>query len=169
MNEQLIHKNTDFPQRQFPIILICDQVNAPANIGSLFRVADSFGIEKIYFCGEDINIQSKRMERTSRATHKTVPYEIKKDTQELILAITSKGYIPFTLEITDSSVPITQCDFLKTEKIALIIGEERSGVSSNVLQQVKKSIHIDMFGTNSSMNVATAAAIALYEITKQMV
>ncbi|WP_299242576.1 TrmH family RNA methyltransferase [uncultured Aquimarina sp.] len=168
MTAQLHHENTIFVKKQFPITLICDRVNAPANIGSIFRIADSFGIEKIYFCGEDITVISKRMQRTARATHEMIPYEQEDQIIPVIDTLQSEGYKIIGLEITQNSVPASEMYFSANDKIALVIGEESQGISEEALTKITKSIHINMYGTNSSMNVATATGIALYEITKQL-
>ncbi|SEK28556.1 SpoU rRNA Methylase family protein [Aquimarina amphilecti] len=169
MPTQLTHETTVFIKKQFPITLICDQVNSPANIGSIFRIADSFGVEQIYFCGQDITVISKRMERTARSTHKTIPYQHQENILPLIDKLKIDGYKIIGLEITENSVPVSEKLFSPSDKIALVIGEEKLGISENVLSKVMKNIHINMYGTNSSMNVATATGIALYEITKQMI
>ncbi|TSE05269.1 TrmH family RNA methyltransferase [Aquimarina algiphila] len=168
MAEQLHHHSSGFIKNQFPITLICDQVNSPANIGSLFRIADSFGIEQIYFCGEGISVISKRMQRTARATHEIIPYHQVENILSTIEQFTSNGYTLLALEITDNSIPVSEYKIEANEKIALIIGEENFGVSDQILTKVKQSIHINMYGNNSSMNVATATGIALYEITQKL-
>ncbi len=168
MSEQLHHTTTQFVKNKFPITLICDRVNSPANIGSLFRIADSFGIEQIYFCGEGIEIISKRMQRTARATHQIVPYYQKENLIDTIDSLKNKGYTLLALEITSTSIPVEKYKPTTDQKIALIIGEENFGVSTDALKKVQQSVHINMYGNNSSMNVATATAIALYEITKQL-
>ena len=81
---QLNHYNNNFKQQSFPITLVCDNVTNAANIGSLFRIADAFGIEKIIFCGAHIPL-GRKMTKTSRATEKTVIFE----TYELVLEIVS--------------------------------------------------------------------------------
>ncbi len=167
-DEQLHHDNSFFIKNKFPIILVCDGVNSPANIGSLFRVADSFGIEHIYFCGKEITVISKRMMRTARATHQMVPHTTHEKISTIIEDLILKKYKIIALEITKNSIPITECYFSPTEKIALIIGDENRGISPEVLATIDKSVYINMYGTNSSMNVATAAGITLYEITKQL-
>ena len=169
MTTQLRHATTTFTKKKFPITLICDRVNSPANIGSIFRIADSFGVEQIFFCGKDIAVTSNRMQRTARSTNKMIPYQQKEEIIQVIDELTPKGYIIIGLEITEDSLPITTSIFSKHDKIALIIGEESLGISEQVLAKVSKTIHIQMYGTNSSMNVATATGIALYEITKQMI
>lgn len=168
MNHQLDHSSTKFHPNQFPIVLVCDQVNSPANIGSIFRIADSFGVNHIYFCGENIRIMSNRMFRTSRSTHKHISYSQPEKTADTIKELAEDGYHLFALEITENSIPIDSYHFDTTQKVALIIGDENLGISDTILGKVTKSLHIPMFGINSSMNVAMAAGIALYEITKQM-
>ncbi|MDY8138428.1 TrmH family RNA methyltransferase [Aquimarina sp. 2201CG5-10] len=168
MADQLHHYNVKFEKKQFSITLLCDRVNSPANIGSIFRVADSFGVEKIYFCGEEITVISKRMLRTSRSTHNSIPYQQEDKALDIIKQYKANGYRILALEITKNSIPISEFKSLNDEKIVLVIGEENSGVSEDILQLVDQSLHINMYGTNSSMNVAQAAGIALYEITKQV-
>ncbi len=168
MKTQLQHHTTTFTKRQFSIILVCDRIQSPANIGGIFRIADSFGIKEIHFCGEDITVVSKRMERTARATHKMVSYFQHKNTLTPIKKFKALGYTILALEITTDSVPLPQYPFKDIDKIVLIIGEESSGVSTAVLKEATDSIHIQMYGNNSSMNVTTAAGIAAYEITKQL-
>ncbi len=168
MNEQLHHYNTTFTAKQFPITLICDRVNSPANIGSIFRIADSFGIEHIYFCGEGITIISKRMQRTARSTHEFVPFTPSENITDVIKKLKEEQYAIISLEITSNSTPISEFQLLSPKKIALVIGEESFGVSEEVLAISDQNLHINMYGKNSSMNVATATGIALYEITKQL-
>ncbi|MDH7446718.1 TrmH family RNA methyltransferase [Aquimarina sp. 2201CG14-23] len=168
MAEQLHHDNSVFVKKQFPITLICDHVSSPANIGSIFRIADSFGVEKIYFCGEDITVVSKRMLRTARSTHEIIPYQQEEQVLPIINTLQSQGYKILGLEITKNSIPVSEHLCAYGDKIALVIGEEKSGISEDVLTKVSKNIHINMYGNNSSMNVATATAISLYEITKQL-
>ncbi|GAA4271941.1 TrmH family RNA methyltransferase [Aquimarina gracilis] len=167
MDQQLNHNNNRFIKKQFPITLVCDSVNSPANIGSIFRIADSFGVEQIYFCGEDITIVSKRMQRTARSTHEIVPYQQSEEIITVIQQLIAENYTILSLEITKDSIPISECTIAPSEKIALVIGEENFGVSQEILSISKQSVHINMYGNNSSMNVATATGIALYEITKQ--
>ncbi len=168
MDQQLKHENNRFTKKQFPITLVCDRVNSPANIGSIFRIADSFGVEKIYFCGENITVISKRMQRTARSTHEIIPYKQSEQIIDVIQLLKSDGYTILSLEITKNSIPVSEYHLTSYEKIAIIIGEENLGVSEDILESSDQIVHITMHGNNSSMNVATATGIALYEITKQL-
>ena len=165
---QLQHHNTDFKEHKHSIVLLCDSVNSPANMGSLFRIADSFGVEKIVFGGVEVDLKSPRLKRTARATQRSVPYEDQVNLNSYITQLIAKGYTPLALEITADSQPIESGIFTGNAKIALVIGDENTGISEAVLNKCSQQVHITMFGKNSSMNVSQATAIALYEITKQL-
>lgn len=164
---QLDHYTTNFNTKVFPIILVCDNVSNASNIGSLFRIADAFGVEKVIFCGHTIPL-GRKMTKTSRATEKVVKYEVAKNSVELIKKLKNKDYQCIALEITQDSVPINTFRFSAQKPIVLVIGNEKFGVSEYVLKQCNHVVHINMFGQNSSMNVVQATNIALYEITKQL-
>lgn len=166
--EQLTHHNTSFSKKTFPITLVCDNVTNAPNIGSLFRIADAFGIEKLILCGEYIPL-GRKMTKTSRATEKVVDFEVKENASEVVECLKNDGYIVISLEVTRNSQPIHSFEFSSKKPIVLVIGDENFGVSEAVLKQSDAIIHIDMFGQNSSMNVVQATNIALYEITKQLI
>lgn len=164
--KQLDHYSTTFTKRTFPITLVCENVTNAPNVGSLFRTADAFGIEKLVLCGEQIPL-GRKMTKTSRATEKSVTFEITENAQEIVTKLKNKGYQVIALEITDTSKTIHTYQFSKEKPIVLVIGDENFGVSESILNVSDHTIHIDMFGQNSSMNVVQATSVALYEITKQ--
>ncbi len=164
---QLTHYNTNFKTHTFPITLVCDNVTNAPNIGSLFRIADAFGIEKLILCGEHIPL-GRKITKTSRATEKTVNYNIENSASNVIENLKSKGYQIISLEITNTSKPIHSLKFSTEKPIALVIGDENFGISEGILNMSDLIIHINMFGNNSSMNVVQATNIALYEMTKQL-
>ncbi len=165
--KQLTHYDTNFKKRNFPITLVCENVTNAPNIGSLFRIADAFGVEKLIFCGESIPL-GRKMTKTSRATEKVVNFEVKDKASEVVKALKKDGYSIISLEITSNSQPIHSFQFSEEKPIVLVIGDENFGVSEEILKLSDNTIHIDMFGQNSSMNVVQATNIALYEITKQL-
>ncbi|NQY28943.1 MAG: TrmH family RNA methyltransferase [Flavobacteriaceae bacterium] len=164
---QLTHYTSTFNKRTFPITVLCENVSNAPNIGSLFRICDAFGVEKIVFSGEALPIPSRKMQKTSRATEKYVPFELINDINQYIENIKETHYL-IAIEITEKSTPLHQQQFRTHKPIVLIIGDENFGVSETVLNQTDKIVHINMFGENSSMNVVQATNIALYEITKQL-
>jgi len=164
---QLHHYNTNFLKQQHNITVICDNVNNAPNIGSLFRIADAFGISELIFCGANISL-GKRMTKTSRSTEKYVNHRIAEDIETQIKDFKRNGYYIIALEISENSQPLTQFKLETNQPIALILGDENFGVSDTILRQSDAVVHINMFGNNSSMNVVQATSIALYELTKQL-
>ncbi len=165
---QLTHETSIFQEKKFPLILVLDSLMSPANVGSIFRLADAFGVKKVLICGTAVDLNSSRLKRTARATVDNVSYEMHDSTAAACEALSKRGYFLAALEISSSSAPVESLDYGRFEKFALVVGNERGGISENVLKITNKQLHINMFGKNSSMNVAQATGIALFEITKSL-
>ncbi|WP_309561195.1 TrmH family RNA methyltransferase [Christiangramia sp. SM2212] len=132
----------------------------------MLRLADAFGIQKIIFCGSEPNLKSNRLKRTARNTHNTVNFEFEEDSVECVNKLKNQGYRTVAIEITSTSQSIENFVLENENKILLVAGNERHGISEEVLGLCEDYYHIEMFGENSSMNVAQSVGIALYEITK---
>jgi tRNA G18 (ribose-2'-O)-methylase SpoU len=163
---QLTHYQSKFSKQIFPIVLVCDSVIKAPNIGSMLRIADAFGIERVVFCGEHIPI-GKRMTKTSRSTEKYVNFEIHHDATKFITSLKTNDFKIISIEITAGSIPLNQFKLPTNQPIAIVLGSENFGVNKNLLELSDHILHIEMFGHNSSMSVVQAASIALYEITNQ--
>lgn len=164
---QLNHYTSKFSTRTFPIVLICDNVSNAANIGSLFRTADAFGVQKIIFCGSEIPM-GRKMTRTSRATENYVNFEIRSDVYEILQQYKEEHYHIVALEITTDSTSMDQIKLNGLQPVVILVGDENFGISESCLELADEIVHIEMFGKNSSMNVVQATTIALYEITKKL-
>ncbi|WP_188374257.1 TrmH family RNA methyltransferase [Winogradskyella haliclonae] len=164
---QLNHYNSTFKKQKFPITLICDGVTNAPNIGSLFRVSDALGVEELIFCGDNVQL-GKRIKKTSRSTEKYVPHRIETDILAVISDLKRKNYFVIALEITDTSIRLNDYELNTNRPVALIVGNENFGISEAVLKLTDATVHINMFGENTSMNVVQATSIALYELIKQL-
>lgn len=164
---QLTHYNSNFKKKKHPITLVCDNITNAPNIGSLFRIADAFGLEEIIFCGNNISL-GKRMKKTSRSTENHVNHRIEANKEEVIAQLKTTNHYLIALEITETSTELSQFQLKTNQPIALILGHESFGVSESILNQMDAVIHINMYGNNSSMNVVQATSITLYEIVKQI-
>lgn len=165
---QLTHENTSFEKKNFPITLVCDHIYFQQNIGSLFRIGEAFGIEKIIFIGKDIPLTPRKINKTSRSTHLQVPHTIIEETESAIDYLLKNKYEIIALEIAETSSPINEIKVNNNQKIALLIGSEIAGINESLLSIANQVTHITMFGSNSSMNVVQATSIALYEITNKL-
>ena len=164
---QLNHYTSKFTKQQFPIVLISDNVSHAANLGSLFRTADAFGIERLILGGSAVEL-GRKFTKTSRATEQSVVYEQIESLSGKVQELKAENYTLIALEITEKSIPISELKLEKNSKIAFVIGDENHGVSASILEQCDTVVHIEMYGQNSSMNVVQATSIALYEFTKKL-
>lgn len=166
--KQLMHK--EFKQRQikanFNIGLILENIEHDENIGSAFRLADAFCVKKIFIVSNR-QFNAKKIEKTARNCTNTVPYQVFESVQDAISEATKMGQTVISVELCDESVPLRDFDVSAFDGVALLVGNERAGVSQTALDLSKAAVHIDMFGNNSSLNVATALAIALYGVTEK--
>lgn len=167
MNVQYSHNASPFKNRKFPIVIVCDDVRGPANIGALFRLAEAFGIEQIIFCGEGIDLSSPRVKKTARGTVSRVDHNLENNIYTVLQNLDTENYQLVALEISQSSIPLESLNVIGT-KIALVIGNERTGISKDILAKVKDTIHIEMYGNNSSLNVVQATGIALHSIINKL-
>ena len=164
---QLTHYTSKFIEKKFPIVLVCDNISNAPNIGSLFRIADAFGIEQLILCGEHTSI-GRKVTKTSRATEKYVNYKFETDVLGALKNLKAQNYQIIAIEITENSKALSNYKFSTNSPIAIVLGDENFGISLEVLKLSDSILHLEMFGNNSSMNVTQAASITLYEITKQL-
>ncbi|MEP2935379.1 MAG: TrmH family RNA methyltransferase [Gilvibacter sp.] len=168
MNIQHDHNSATFTPRSFPITVVCDGLQSPANLGSLFRLCDAFGIKEVVLCGSHTNLDTPRLRRTSRATMASLRIRQWESTKEYVAQLEPSKYLTIALEYSTESQAIDAFNLTPNLPLLLFIGNESNGVSQLVLDWVAHTLHIDMFGINSSMNVTQAAGIALYELTQKL-
>ena len=96
-----------------------------------------------------------------------MPFTYVENPLEIIKKLKAEGYTIISLEITTSSIDISEFSLKGIEKVCLILGSESTGVNQELLNASDFTVHIPMMGVNSSMNVATACAIVTYEIIRR--
>lgn len=167
MENQLEHENTPKDTSNTEICILANLVESPANLGALFRLGDAFGVKKIFLSTSQVSMmESNRFKRMSRSTEKYLSFHVEEDIQSLIEHIKSMSIPLYALESTTQSKSITTTTAKKI-KVALLIGSERNGIPSQLLDLCEASFHIPLYGHNSSINVAQATAIALYELQRK--
>ena len=165
--EQLIHRDIENDQKQFPITIVCDAIRTPENIGMCFRISESFGVQKIYFHQNSPSTENRIVKKTARNTVNQIKYKTYASFNKIIQQLKAEGNIIIGIEITDKSINIQDFNFKNYEKIVLILGSERNGIKDTSL--IDETAAIPMYGRNSSMNVIHSLAITLYEVTNQLV
>jgi tRNA G18 (ribose-2'-O)-methylase SpoU len=171
-NVQLTHADHRPSNKKFPLCIIAEGISSPLNVGSLFRLCDALGIEKLYLCGKTPLPPNAKLNKTSRSTEKYVNYEAYADAAALLATLKKSGALIIALEITSSSIAIDSTEFKQAVSsntpICLILGAEDTGVSDTLLAQSDMTAHIPMYGHNSSMNIISAASIVCFEIIRNL-
>ncbi len=147
------------------IYVLLDNVRSVYNVGSIFRTSDAALISKLYLTGYTPHPPRKDIEKTALGAIESVPWEYHKNPIDVIKSLKEKNIKIVALEITDESIPyyeIKPVDF----PICLIVGNEITGISDDVLSMCDISIEIPQFGIKHSLNVAVAYGIAVFELVK---
>jgi 23S rRNA (guanosine2251-2'-O)-methyltransferase len=159
---------TEFKQqKKHPIVVILDDIRSLNNIGSFFRTADAFNIEKIYLCGITACPPHKDIHKTALGATETIDWEHKTNSVSLCEELKSQGYIICVIEQTEETVLLQNIKELKEEKFALVFGNEVNGVNQEVVNKSDYVIEIPQFGTKHSLNVSVCAGIVLWEFCKR--
>jgi tRNA G18 (ribose-2'-O)-methylase SpoU len=151
--------------KRFPIHIVCDNIRSIYNIGSIFRTSDAALIEKLYLTGFTPYPPRPEIEKVALGSTKSVPWEYHKNPVELIMKLKTENISIGCLEITDESKSYYDLDELKFP-VCLILGNELTGVSNELISMSDFSLEIPQYGFKHSINVSVAYGIAIFEIIK---
>lgn len=149
------------PPKRFPIAAVLDNIRSAYNVGSMFRTAECAYIAELILCGITAKPPHKEVEKTALGTTQLVPWRYFPDTLEAVQALKEEGWKIVALEITDQSVPI-QSVGKEHFPLALVVGNEVSGVDDRVLAWADLVVEIPQFGKKESLNVAVAFGVAVF-------
>jgi tRNA G18 (ribose-2'-O)-methylase SpoU len=156
-------------QKKFPIIVILDDIRSLNNIGSFFRTADAFNIEKIYLCGITAVPPHREIQKTALGATQTVNWEYRDSLVELVNELKQDGTLVGAIEQTEKTVFLNQINQIAYSKIALIFGNEVDGVNQDAVDLCDCVIEVPQFGTKHSLNVSVCAGVVLWEFAKQFI
>ncbi len=143
--------------------VVLDNVRSAFNVGSIFRTADAGAVEHIYLCGQlTCWPPHKKLEKTSLGAHAYVPWSRHADTIEALEQLRARKIPIVALETTGRAVSMHE--FVWPRPVALVFGHEVVGLGQEVLQACDHQVRIPTFGCKSSLNVATAFGIVLYDV-----
>ena len=154
-------------QAKFPLVLILDNIRSALNVGSIFRTADALNLEKLYLIGITARPPHKEINKTAIGATSSVAWEYFEKVEDAIRGLKEAGYKIYALEQTTASVSLPSLEVEANSKIAVILGNEVSGVSDDALLQSDLALEIPQFGTKHSFNVTISAGIAVWEILRK--
>jgi tRNA G18 (ribose-2'-O)-methylase SpoU len=148
---------------KIPVIAVLENVRSAYNVGSVFRTADAFLLEGIYICGYTAKPPHKEIKKTALGAEDTVTWKGFANATEAIQILRDEGYKIYAVEQTVNSISLEKFDH-HAEKIAVIFGNEVTGVEQSTIQLCDGTIEIPQSGMKHSLNIATAAGIVLWEL-----
>ena len=151
---------------KIPVVAVLDNIRSAMNVGSVFRTADAFAIEKIIICGISATPPNREITKTAIGATESVVWEYIENVSDAVSCLKNDGYTIAGIEQTDASVLLTDYTF-NTEKIAVVFGNEVDGVSDEVINKLDVCLEIPQFGTKHSLNVSVCAGIVLWELAKK--
>ncbi|HET9056805.1 MAG TPA: RNA methyltransferase [Chitinophagaceae bacterium] len=167
MNELNRKSVSEFKQSdKFPIIVVLDNIRSMHNVGSVFRTADAFLLQAIYLCGYTPQPPHRDINKTALGATETVEWRYFPKTIDAVKKLKEEGYQVFAVEQVKNSVKLGQPFFNGVNKIALIFGNEVSGVEEDVIKQCDACIEIPQLGMKHSLNISVAAGIVLWEFLR---
>jgi len=157
----------DFKQTdKMPFIVVLENIRSAYNVGSVFRTADAFLLEAIYICGYTCCPPHKEIKKTALGAEETVAWKHFVNATEAILELKEMGYKVFSVEQASGSTMLNNLNFDVNDKIAVIFGNEVTGVEQTTIQQSEGCIEIPQFGMKHSLNISTAAGVVMWELVR---
>ncbi len=150
-------------QDKLPVVVVLDHVRSMHNVGSVFRTADGFSIEKVILCGITAQPPHREIEKTALGATQSVEWEHFEDTLVAIDSLRKQGYQIIAIEQAENSTMLNTFIPETNAKYALIFGNEVNGVSEEAMAKIDQCIEIPQFGTKHSFNIVISAGIVLWD------
>ena len=150
-------------QDKLPVTVILDSVRSMHNVGSIFRTADGFAVEKIILCGITARPPHREIEKTALGATSSIDWLYVENIAEAILALKQDGYQIIAIEQASNSQMLNSFLPDKDQKFALIFGNEVNGISDEAMKMSDICIEIPQFGTKHSFNIVVSAGIVLWD------
>ncbi|WP_400072169.1 RNA methyltransferase [Zobellia russellii] len=147
-----------------PIVIVLDNIRSLNNIGSVFRTADAFLIEKIYLCGITAQPPHKDIRKTALGATESVVWEYRENTVDLVNFLTSDGYTVLAIEQAENAVMLNELIVDADKKYALVFGNEVKGVSQEVVNASHAVVEIPQYGTKHSLNISVSAGVVVWDL-----
>ena len=154
---------------KLPVCIVLDNVRSLHNVGSAFRTADAFKLEKIYVTGITGTPPHREIEKTALGATASVEWEYAEKTGVLLQSLKEKQYEIIVVEQTSASQSLATFEPDLSRKYCLVFGNEVHGVSEEALAVADTAIEIPQHGTKHSLNIAVCLGIVAWEFFKKSI
>ncbi|MDZ7743858.1 MAG: RNA methyltransferase [Bacteroidota bacterium] len=148
---------------KFPLVIVLDNIRSLNNIGSVFRTADAFRVEKIILCGITTPPPHKDIQKTALGATESVHWEYISQTKDAIRKLKDDDYRVYAIEQVENAIMLDAFKPVKGERYAFVFGHEVKGVHQEVVELADACLEIPQFGTKHSFNISVSAGIVLWD------
>jgi len=146
------------------IVLVLDNIRSQHNIGSAFRTADAFALEKIVLCGICATPPTPEIHKSALGAEESVEWSYIDDSADAVKGLKEQGYKIISIEQTENSTMLQDFVPERGSRYALVFGNEVKGVQQEVLDISDIVVEIPQFGTKHSLNVSVSIGIVIWKI-----
>jgi 23S rRNA (guanosine2251-2'-O)-methyltransferase len=151
---------------KIPVIVVLENIRSAYNVGSVFRSADAFLVEAIYITGYSAKPPHKEIKKTALGAEETVGWKYFSSAPDAIAALRSQDFKVFAVEQAYPSLPLYSLPMNPGDKLAVVFGNEVTGVEQSTILLCDGCIEIPQLGMKHSLNIATAAGVVLWELVR---
>jgi len=146
------------------VALVLDGVSTPVNVGAIVRTAAAFGVDRLWCAGASSTPDAAGARKVSLGTERYVPWSVSPTVDDALDEAHAAGFYIVGLELTDESVVLHERVW--PDSVCLAVGHEDHGLSKTALSRCDAVAYLPQIGRVGSLNVATATALALYELRR---
>ncbi|MCF8234792.1 MAG: RNA methyltransferase [Bacteroidales bacterium] len=155
-------------KEKHPVVVVLDNIRSLNNIGSIFRTADAFRIEKLHLCGITACPPHRDIQKTALGATESVAWQYFEKTASSIELLRKNNFTIYSIEQAEGSISLENFDMKKIRKVALVFGHEVKGIQQAIIDLSDACIEIPQFGTKHSFNITVSAGIVLWEFLKKI-
>ena len=167
LNRKSVHEFKE--AEKMPVVVVLDNIRSMHNVGSVFRTADAFLLRGIYLCGYTPQPPHRDIHKTALGATETVEWKYAETTVEAVQRLKADGYQVYAIEQVQNSIPLHQFDLNQHSQVAVVFGNEVSGVDQEVIKLCDGCIEIPQLGMKHSLNISVAAGIVLWELVRNKI
>lgn len=150
-----------------PFVIVLDNIRSLNNIGSIFRTADAFVMQRIVLCGITATPPQAEIQKTALGATESVNWWYREDSLEAVQELKEAGYSLIGIEQTEGSISLPDFRLKPQQSYAFIFGNEVKGVRQDVIDACDACIEIPQFGTKHSLNISISAGIVMWDLFRQ--
>jgi 23S rRNA (guanosine2251-2'-O)-methyltransferase len=154
---------------KIPIVAVLENIRSAYNIGSVFRTADAFLLHAVFITGYSAVPPHKEIKKTALGAEESVDWKHFENAGIAIDELHQLGYKVYAVEQAEGSCELQNFDYKPGDKIAVVFGNEVTGVEESTIKHCDGCIEIPQLGMKHSLNIATAAGVVLWELVRRVI